>query len=336
MSNDFDPARETAGATYSAGLGIQGGQSQLPDAPQVSGWGPRDNDIGRVQKADADGNVFVEDGVMGSNVMDTITPQTDVFTAIRSTRGQPQTVHEATPDSIVTVPGVGEMSLKSALQAGFASRMADGTYVRGGGQGQRQQGQQEAPEGQQPKTQHPDLRTEALADDVEMRRQALSMTLDPGTQLKAISDIAESESGDISEAVLNSLASQVGLEPEQMLAEIAPVREAMQAQALQSIEMLGMPGQDVVNWAWQHRPDMIKDAIKHHGSKFNTDGYKALAFEWFRTADEHSPEMLVDENSDFGVPVQRLPNGDIVATLPDGSTVPWKSVVDLWIKSGAK
>ena len=55
------------------------------------------------------------------------------FSDVRDAQGYPVHISEAQPDSVVTVPGVGPMSLRSALAAGFATQRPDGSYASGNG-----------------------------------------------------------------------------------------------------------------------------------------------------------------------------------------------------------
>ena len=67
--------------------------------------------------------------VARGSVHDALQGQQGTFTGIRDRSGSMQSMAQITEDSIVGIPGVGEMSLASALAAGYAHPDGRGGYT---------------------------------------------------------------------------------------------------------------------------------------------------------------------------------------------------------------
>ena len=237
-----------------------------------------------------------------------------VFSQVRDRLGLPISEKEAGDDAIVTVPGIGTMSLASAIQAGFASRNDDGTFSK------------PAPgKPTETKETHPDLQRETVGDDAEKAMDTFEKSVTLGTQIAAIHDIAET--GDVSEVNLARLASEMRTEPGKVMEMMDTIRPAMEQQARAAIAEAGVDPDEVFAWAAQAKEGKVRDAVKHHLTLRQTRGYKELAKEYVRNLDTINPDAILNAEFGNGVSARRDAQGQIILKDAQGREFEWQSAV---------
>lgn len=242
-----------------------------------------------------------------------------VFTAIRDKMGNRQHASEATLDSIVTVDGIGEMELRSAINAGFVTKNGDGSFSAGNG---------EAPQEQQ-QEQHDDLQGAALPEAEEAHvKQLMEAGASAGDQLAILADIAKG--GGIDSHNLSRAASSIGIEPERLHGAIGKVTEYFQKQAEASIGSTigGLEPAAVWEWAWQEMPRELEKAIYDHGHLRSPRGYAPIAQKFIEQMDQHSPDAILNAELGDGIKsVHRDHSGHMVLTAANGATMTWQAAV---------
>lgn len=249
-------------------------------------------------------------------------PEGSPFSGVRDAQGYPVIASEITPDSLVTLPGLGTMQLRSALSAGFITQGADGKYAAGDGVAPSA-AQEPSPTQDQD---HPDLSVEPMDAESEAALAELVGNTTPGTQIAAVHEIADG--GEITEETLVTLATELGVENPVAAAEaIAPVQEAFEAQATATVEAAGIPdAYEFWAWAYAERGPAMKSAIIDQGTKGTTHAYKALAQEYVQGLDKIAPDALLDAQLGDGVKVHKGTRGEIIITAK-GRDMSWREAL---------
>ena len=233
--------------------------------------------------------------------------------------GSPKLLSEATMEDIVNVAGIGEMTLRSALHAGFVK---DGDYsdsprqAPGEGAAARVSGDDQEPQEQEV---HPDLAVERMDDAAET---ALSELLDGTDRLTAVAAAQELASGaeDFSDAHVESMASQLGVEPDVVREKAARVRAGFTKQAEATVaKELGpiFDAEDFWGWAWQNQPNAMREAVMAQVNQGTTSEYRKIASAYLDNLDRHDPHAIL--NADFGPGVTAKRMGDDVVIIANGT-----------------
>ena len=204
-----------------------------------------------------------------------------MFTDMRTREGFPLTQAKLEPRSIVGIPGIGQMELRHALNAGFVMQNQDGTYSKG--TGTRQPVKQEI---------HPDLREEKITGKTGEAFESIESGTMPTTQAMAIHEVASK--GDLSAITLSQLAADMGVERHQMTELVGSVRAGFEQQARAAIAETGMDTEKVLEWAYANRPRQMQEAIKRQLHKRGADGYRSIANEYLQNLDTIDPDMILN------------------------------------------
>jgi len=312
--------------------GVFGPKDKAPVDPNQMGATARDNDKNRVvgTTVNNDGTFsHYSSGVQQGDVSHLFRDPNGTFSRIADRNGSGQRYQDMTPDSVVTIDGLGTMKLAHAEDAGFVTRNPDGSYVLGQGgstpphfteaadQEQRQDDDEQ---------EHPDLKVERLDDAAEAAFSELVQHTDGGTQFVALSELIET--GEVSARTLGAAASQMGIEPDQVSAKMAPVIEAMTEQANAGVAEAGVDPEAVWEWAWDNEPDALKDAMHHHATKGNRSRYAPLVQAYVRDLAKSDPQTIL--NAELGPNVKSIrqdEQGRIILEGVDGRTYEWSSAV---------
>ena len=274
-------------------------------------------------KLHADGTVETwRQGVMQGSSADVATG-VDVFKSIVSANGDQRiSIHDADMESRVTLQNGMEMTIRSALEAGFISQDSEGSFKAGPVDSSA--GQEKAPED---KDLDPADAGEFLPEADEAVMQELIDNTSAHDQVSIIQDITSGD-GAMDPNTINRAASEAGMEPAQMEAKINSVGMAMLEQANQAVAKHGVDPQAM----WEHYNEpanlpKLQAAVRKHAMTRSTASYGELAREYISNLDTIDPDAIL--SADFGGQgkAHRDDSGKIVVTDASGTTYTWKSAV---------
>ena len=217
--------------------------------------------------------------------------------------------------TIITLPGLGEMTLRQALDAGFLS---SGSNSQQGKKAEEQRSEQP----------HPDLDVQAFTDQrVEEQFTAMIETTSPGAQLQAVDQIISK--GEIDQRTLGNLASQLGIEPDKALEQLEPIMVHFKAQGLAVMGKGGIDADAVVSYAQEMRPAELNAAMRRHATLRSTSGYAELREQYLSDLGEYDPETALAANLGEGWSSFRNDKGKVLVRTPSGATMSWASAMGL-------
>ena len=274
-------------------------------------------------KLHADGTVETwRQGVMQGSSADVATG-VDVFKSIVSANGDQRiSIHDADMESRVTLQNGMEMTIRSALEAGFISQDGEGSFKAGPVDSSAEV--EKAPEDQDL---DPTDAGEFLPPADEAVMQELIDNTSAHDQVSIINDIT-SGNGMLDEHTINRAASEAGLDPAVMHGKIESVAGAMRTQASAAVAKHGVDPEAV--WSHFNEPanlPKLQAAVREHAMTRSTASYNVLAQEYVENLDTIDPEAIL--SADFGGQgkAHRDANGKIVVTDANGTTYTWKSAV---------
>jgi hypothetical protein len=291
-------------------------------------WGTSERQIGGLTRTTWSGGESTTDTNAGV-VKDGGTPSApsgnpgQAITA-RSAMGSTLTGRAITPTSIVNINGI-ETSVQAALHANLIHDTGNG-YAYGDGTGnspaptpQQQQQQQKAPQQEQP--------TEDRVANLDPVTHALvteTVAKTGGSELAAaMTEIITK--GELSEDVVNSIAQQRGVAPEQIRTQTAAIRTAYETQAR---TMAGPIADPAFSWAYQNNPQLMTDAIKAHVQGERADAYQPVVNAYLMSL---SPEDILGANNASEMRARRESDGSVTIQT---STMPTRMSFKAAVKSG--
>jgi hypothetical protein len=254
----------------------------------------------------------------GNSFHDLIHEGGDYLRTARSQTGSPVVGRELRPDDIVMVAGM-ETTVAIARRLGLVEENEYGKLVNGADARKLvEEPIQEAVE-----------TGEAFASqDDEKHLAEMSALTSAGPQVAAINDFVTT--GQMSSNTIERLASEAGMEPHQVQENFAKVQAAFTAQAKSVVTKTGVPDfDDFSQWAWQHQPNSMQDAIRAHTMHRSTAGYQAIAAEYVATMDQHDPHAILEADFGGGITASKAPNGNIVLNIPGTGQVSWRQAINL-------
>ena len=271
----------------------------------------------------SDGRVeHVRHEVMEGSTADVETGVPVFKSIVNETGDQRISIHDANMDSRVTLQNGMEMTIRSALEAGFVSQDGEGSFKAGPVDSGAQE---KAPED---KDLDPTDAGEFLPDADEAVMQELIDNTSAHDQVSIIQDITSGD-GTMDENTINRAASEAGLEPAVMHGKIASVAEAMRTQASAVVEKHGVSADDVFEWANEPANlPTLQAAVKKHAMTRSPAAYGEIAKSYILAMDEHSPDAIL--NADLGEGIRRTyrdHNGAIVLEDANGRGYTWKSAI---------
>ena len=251
-----------------------------------------------------------------------------VFKNIVSPTGdQRQTINDATMESRVTLQNGMEMTIRSALEAGFVSQNPDGSYSEGpeAGGGGTQGDDDDDDDDKEP---HPDLVAEFLPDEeAEAIMTELVQNTSVGDQIEIIGQLTSGE-GVVDQHLLDKAAGDARLEPDALTSKMETVRASMLVQASAVVAKHGVDPEAVWLWSNEHHLPELQKATRRHAIHGTPAVYNAIAEAYILALPEHDPELIL--NSDFGGQgsARRDPDtGKIVITDSNGAQYDWAAAV---------
>lgn len=268
------------------------------------------------------------------------------ITSGRTPSGVPRDQSQLTDNDVIRVAG-GETSVKAAIAAGLVSRNPDGSLTvtrgrspkgKGNAREARARSAADQQQAQQQEQQGEDHQSEDGGEDVEANMEALDDTtegviteaaqkLSPTDVRGAIEDLAKGQY--VREEAIGRMASELGIEPDDMQGRVEQVRGAMQEQAMNRMAAHGVAdAQEIVNWAWENAPEMMGEAIRTHATQRSTKGYDKVVQAYTEQLDNVAPHALLNAQPGDGIrSIRRADNGKILLTLDDGQEMEYRAAV---------
>jgi hypothetical protein len=253
-------------------------------------------------------------------------------------RGNHVAPSQVNDDTRVTLPGVGEMTMRQAIAAGFLTKGNSAPFespasvnrLTEARQARERDAAMDTPftENTTPKPEtHPDLETQPFADPgVEQTVSELVSNVSGSTQLAAIQQIVES--GQINALTLGRAASEMMIEPDQLNSMVAPVIAAaeQQARAVMSDSAMGLDAQQVVEFAQQHRRDALNGAMNKQASQRTTKGYAELKQDYILSLGELYPDRALAADVGPNASVYKDAKGRVMVKVA-GTDMTWRTAV---------
>ncbi len=228
----------------------------------------------------------------------------DPIREARTTFGIPKTGSDITEDHIVNLNGM-EGRIKDMLNAGLLVRTQDGSYAVPG-----TKTPEETPEWAE---ESPAETMESLGNELEGSITEVAQNASVGDVMSCITSIANT--GDINEKAVDRIASQMGLEPEAARDRANTIRAGFESQARATVESGGLDSDDVFNWAWENKPDLMRQAIIQQATQRNTKAYQSIADEYVLGMDKINPDAIMTAQLPEGMtPVQRKDGTILIKT----------------------
>lgn len=220
-------------------------------------------------------------------------------------------------NSIVNVHGM-ETTVKAALAAGLIVNNGDGTYSVAEGR--------PAPADQKQDQTDPALADmEALGDkDAEASLTEVCNKASPVEVLGVVNTLAKGEG--LSERLVGKIASQMGIEPGEAMERAETIHKAFIGQAMDTIGKSGLDAQEVVDWAWENKPDLMKKAISRHAADRTTKGYGDVVEAYLDGIEKTSPQTILNAQLPPGCTARQGRDGTIIINTPQGD-FSWKSLL---------
>ena len=272
----------------------------------------------------ADGTTEVwHDGAMTGSTANTETGS-PVFKEIKSPTGdERELLQDITMESRVTLQNGMEMSVRSALEAGFISQQPDGTFQAGPVDSSAQE---KAPEDREDLD--PSDAGEFLPPADEAVMDELVASTSGQDQVDYIHQLTSGD-GEIDPHLINRISSEAGLEPTVMHGKIESVASAMRTQASAAVAKHGVDPEAL--WAWINEPanvGALQAAVRKHAMTRSTAAYGDIAKSYILAMDEHSPDAIL--SADLGDGIRRTyrdDRGNIVIEDASGRGYTWKSAI---------
>lgn len=224
-----------------------------------------------------------------------------------SETGSPRTGSDIDENSVVSITGI-PMKIKDAMRAGLIERTQDGGFeVAHQGSKSAQQSTTKAMEN------NDDGGMEALPPHIEDSITQVAQRASQGDVLNVINSVAQD--GKANEHAINRIASQLGLEPEEAHNRYEEIRSSMETQARRAVVNSGADPDDVFNWAWANKPELMQQAIKTQATERTTKGYKQITKEYLANNTPYSPDDIVNAQFPEGVSARKLPNGEVALNI---------------------
>ena len=272
---------------------------------------------GTIIHGDGTTEVWHDGAVQGSSA--SVRTGVDVFKSIVSANGDQRiSIHEADMDSRITLANGMEMTIKSALDAGFVKEH-DGTFVAGDVDSSAEVKDQDL---------DPSDAGEFLPEADEATFKDIIDNTSAQDQVSIINDITTGD-GQIDMNTINRAASEAGIEPAAMAGKVNSVAVAMRDQASRAVAKHGVDAEAV--WEYANQPENVgtlQAAVRKHAMTRSTAAYGDIAKSYILAMDEHSPDAIL--SADLGDGIKRTyrdHNGTIVIEDASGRGYSWKSAV---------
>jgi hypothetical protein len=225
----------------------------------------------------------------GLNTADWQSGSAGILQSARTTTGAPA-VSGVKATDIITLPNGMQVSVATAQQLGMVSLNASGQYIE-------VQGGVEAAS-RQPEPEQVVDDAEGFADpQAEAALGELAQSVSPSLQVGAVVDIVNS--GELNPLTLNRAASEAGIDPAAMQVKVDAALDQFRAQAVSAVQGYGSNDPEgFFEWAREHVPNGLKEAMHRHGMERTTKGYEPLFQTYVGTMELHDPHSILE--AEFG------------------------------------
>ena len=138
------------------------------------------------------------------------------------------------------------------------------------------------------------------------------------------------DTGGLSDQTVTSIATQMGLEPDEVRNRATALNNALLSQARDlTAAHIGTPeaADDVFAWAREHAPSLLRDAIQDHVNNEQSGGYARLARAYLEVLPERNPEMILNSPDAKARDIKRDHNGVITVAIEGAGRVEWRVAV---------
>lgn len=259
----------------------------------------------------------------------------DILATARSKWGS----RGVTDKAVVTVRGI-DMDIGIAVRKGYLAKDEHGGYYQPGREGTHSSRQQQP--ASQVTQQHQQRQELPKQDETPAAEKAPDLSQESnGLVTELVSKVAnvsvtqavrEMTSGEpLSENSIGQLATQLGVEPEEVQRRASALNAEFTKQAndIMTKHASGEPegADDVFAWARDHAPTLLKQAVNDHVHYSKSDGYQRLYQAYIEALPEHFPNVILNSADAKYWGVQREPNGAITVQIPGRGRMEWKYAV---------
>ncbi|MFF8802524.1 MULTISPECIES: hypothetical protein [unclassified Methylobacterium] len=236
-----------------------------------------------------------------------------ILSSARTPVGAPSTGGVKASD-IITLPNGMEVSVAMAEQLGMVHLDGNGRYVevQGGVDAASRQPEQEAPVDD----------AEGFSDPkAEAALMELSQTVSPSLQVGAVADVVRT--GAVDPLTINRAASEAGIEPGEMQARVDATMAQFRAQAISAVAGLGSADPEgFFEWAQEHAPNGLKEAMQQHGLERSTKAYVPLYQTFIGSMELHDPHSILEAEFGGGI-TARQERGAVLLNIPGKGEIPY-------------
>lgn len=225
------------------------------------------------------------------------------------------------------------MALGLAASLGLVSRDANGGFSFSGDagsdrapQGNPQQPQQGQPEGASEG--EPQAEVFRASDATETVLATLNQATMQGAQIAAINSVVET--GEVDRRVIDRLAQQAGMEPEQMAQQVQQVYDGFHAAVSSRLEGAGVHDLELfdefLSGNQNHHRAMqkaVQDMMMHN----DVSGFDRLAASYREALDQIDPEAVKEALDAAGIKHRRGDRGAIVMNLPGHGEISYRAAI---------
>lgn len=244
------------------------------------------------------------------------TDPSNIMTSGRN-NGMPVPAADWTDDTVIEYAGM-TMRAGEAVMAGVLEKSRDG-YRPVSTEGVRQAEQdQKNWEDDTPPIERLDDESETILTDMvdtvaaTERHMAMDAMID----------------GELSDSIVGTVATHMGILPEEARAKMDHVKAAFEEQAIRAVERTGIPdGRAFFEWLSETDPEGYRNAVRTHVMDGTVEQYAEPAFEYLATIDKHDPKAALAAVEAFGHEGHFDSNGNLLIKHDRMGYISWEVFV---------
>ena len=134
--------------------------------------------------------------------------------------------------------------------------------------------------------------------------------------------------GELSDSLIGTVASNMGILPEQARAQADHVKAAFEVQAIKAVERAGVPnGPAFFQWLSEAAPEAYKDAVRQHVMHGTTGHYDGFVTEYLIDLDRHDPQAALSTVEAAGLQGEFDSSGRLLIKHDRLGHVSWETFV---------
>jgi hypothetical protein len=245
--------------------------------------------------------------------------------AAAKAHGTPKPASQLRPSDLVTFQG-NQMTLEVAERIGLVSKDPTTGFYRDNGPTAEAAVAAPPVEPADPRLEDPHFGQPLPSEEAAASFKELVNTVTPGTQVRGILGVIDN--GEVTQATLNSAATEAGIEPSAMQAKINSAMDGFRSQAASLAKSTGADPEAFFEWAKANRTGDMKEAMRNHVMQRTTAGYAPLLREFNESLAERDPDVVLNATfPDAGVRAFRGNDGAVVLSIPGKGTMSYRSAV---------